>query len=65
MQNSKKKTFRPRSGYKLADVMPQELLNIGYAYRRKEQKRAKMAGLNNFKKGDQSNVRRHTDARAS
>ena len=47
-----KKVYKPVSGYRLADVMPQELLNIGYSYRRKL-KRGKIVESNNFKKGDQ------------
>lgn len=53
----KRKFRKPETGFKLGDVMPQELKNTAYAYRRR-QKRAKLRELNN--KGDQYYGRNYT-----
>lgn len=64
----KRKHWKPESGFKLGSVMPQELLDKAYAYRRR-QKRDKIKG--SFNKGDQhygkkaENPRRNDTARAA
>ena len=59
----KKKKYRPpQSGFKLGDVMPQELKDKAYAYRRRL-KSGKLRESNNFKKGDQHYGKRQANER--